>query len=201
MPGGKLTTHRAHSTRHVLYLVALRRLPSTVGTATTVFPFTQMITTFITPWGRYRYKMLPQGCIASGDGYSRRFDEIVSHIPNKTKCIDDTLLWGDNLTESFFQAVEWLDICGHHGIILNPDKFVFGSDTLEFAGVNITSTNVRPCKKYLDIICDFPTPTNITDVCSWFGLINQVSNAFAATEPHATLSPITQTWDTLQMGQ
>ena len=50
------------------------------------------LTTFITPWGRYRYKTAPQGYIASGDGYSRRFDEIASHIPDKTKCIDDTLL-------------------------------------------------------------------------------------------------------------
>ena len=43
------------------------------------------LTTFITPWGRYRYKTAPQGYIASGDGYSRRFDEIVAHVPNKTK--------------------------------------------------------------------------------------------------------------------
>ena len=49
-------------------------------------------TTFITPWGRYRFCVAPQGYIASGDGYTRRFDEIVSQVPNKTKCIDDTLL-------------------------------------------------------------------------------------------------------------
>ena len=55
------------------------------------------LTTFITPWGRYRYNTAPLGYIVSGDGYSRRFDEIVSHVPNKTKCIDDSLLWADNL--------------------------------------------------------------------------------------------------------
>lgn len=41
---------------------------------------------------------------------------------------------------------------------------------------------MRTCRKYLDAIRDFPTPTNITDVRSWFGLINQVSYAFAANE-------------------
>ncbi|KAK3704765.1 hypothetical protein QZH41_000934 [Actinostola sp. cb2023] len=139
------------------------------------------LTTFITPWGRYRYKTAPQGYIASGDGYSRRFDEIVSHVPNKTKCVDDTLLWADNLSESFTQAIDWLDLCGHHGITLNPDKFVFGADSVEFAGFEITPDSVRPCKKYLDAIRNFPTPANITDMRSWFGLINQVSYAFAAT--------------------
>ena len=138
------------------------------------------LTTFITPWGCYRYKTAPQGYIASGDGYSRRFDEIVSHIPDKTKVIDDTLLWADDLTASFHQAVNCLDICGRHGIILNPDKFVFGQDNVEFAGFEITPTNVRPCARYLDAIRNFPTPTNLTDIRSWFGLINQVSYAFAA---------------------
>ena len=63
------------------------------------------LTTFITPWGRYRYRTAPQGYIASGDGYSRRFDEIASDFPNKTKCIDDTLLWADNLEESFLSGL------------------------------------------------------------------------------------------------
>ena len=140
------------------------------------------LTTFLTPWGRYRYKVAPQGYIASGDGYTRRFDEIVSHIPNKTKCIDDTLLWADNLTESFFQAVEWLDTCGRHGITLNPGKFVFAEDTVEFAGFEITNDSVRPCKRYLEAIRDFPKPTNLTDIRSWFGLVNQVAYAFAAAD-------------------
>ena len=122
------------------------------------------------------------GYIASGDGYSRRFDEIASHIPDKTKCIDDTSLWADDLTASFHQAVEWLDLCGHNGIILNPAKFKFGEDTVEFAGFEITNNSVRPCKKYLDAIQNFPKPSNITDVRSWFGLVNQVSYAFSATE-------------------
>ena len=140
------------------------------------------LTTFITPWGRYRYRTAPQGYIASGDGYSRRFDEIVSDVPNKTKCIDDTLIWADNLKENFFQACNWLDICGRNGITLNPEKFVFGQETVEFAGFEITPDSVRPCKKFLQAIMDFPTPRNITDIRSWFGLINQVSYTFSMTD-------------------
>ena len=70
------------------------------------------MTSFITPWGRYRYKTAPQGYIASGDDYTRRFDEIASDVPNKTKCIDDTILWSDSITAAFHQAVEWLQLCG-----------------------------------------------------------------------------------------
>ena len=136
-------------------------------------------TTFITPWGRYRYRTAPQGYIASGDGYTRRYDEITSSIPNKTKCVDDTLLWSDTIEESFFQAANWLDTCGRHGITLNPEKFRFAQDEVEFAGFEITNDTVRPCKRYIRAITDFPTPQSLTDIRSWFGLVNQVSYAFS----------------------
>ena len=142
-------------------------------------PDDRHLTTFITPWGRYRYLVAPQGYIASGDGYSRRYDEIVADIPRKTKCIDDTLLWSHSIVECFFQAVHWLDICGKNGITLNQDKFVFAEETVEFAGFEITTDSVHPCKKYLQAITDFPTPKNISDIRSWFGLVNQVSYAFS----------------------
>ena len=140
------------------------------------------LTTFITPWGRYRYLVAPQGYIASGDGYSRRFDEIVADIPSKTKCVDDTLMWSSSIQDAFFQPAKWLDVCGHNGITLNPSKFAFARNTVEFAGFEITPTTVRPCPRFLQAIQDFPTPGTITDIRSWFGLVNQVSYAFASAE-------------------
>ena len=70
----------------------------TPGTGTTVHSVLlpeedRHLTTFITPWGRYRYRTAPQGYAASDDEYTRRYDEIVSHIPRKIKGIDDVLLW------------------------------------------------------------------------------------------------------------
>ena len=46
--------------------------------------------TFITPWGLYRYRMAPQGFPDSGDGYARKFDEIIADVERNTKCVDDT---------------------------------------------------------------------------------------------------------------
>ena len=139
-------------------------------------------TTFITPWGRFRYCVAPQGYIASGDAYTRRFDEIISEFPNHTKCVDDALLWANNIEEAFFQVVKWLDLCGKNGITLNPDKFVFAKDTVEFAGFEISKSTVRPCPKLFDAIDRFPTPTNITDIRSWHGLVNQVSYNFSSAD-------------------
>ena len=150
--------------------------------AVPLHPDDKHFTTFITPWGRYRYCSAPQGYLESGDGFTRRFDEITAHIPNKTKCADDTLLWADSIDQAFWQTVQWLDTCGRNGITQNPDKFVFGKDTVEFAGFEISLTSVKPCSKVLQSIKDFPTPRNVTDIRSWFGLVNQVAYAFAVAD-------------------
>ena len=136
-------------------------------------------TTFITPWGRYRYRSAPQGYIASGDAYTAKYDTLVAHIPCKTKCIDDALLWSADIETAFHQATEWLDVCAKNGITLNPRKFRFAKDEVEFAGFDITRTDVKPSRKYLDAISEFPTPLGITDVRAQFSLVNQVAYAFS----------------------
>ena len=139
-------------------------------------------TTFITPRGRFRYCVAPQGYISSGDAYTRRYDELVADIPNKVKCVDDALIYSNSLEQAFWDTIDWLDLCGHNGITLNPTKFVFAKPEVEFAGFQISLNTVKPCSRMFEAIGSFPTPKNITDVRSWFGLINQVSYAFAAAD-------------------
>ena len=46
-----------------------------------------------------QYHTAPQGYIASGDGYTIRYDEITSSISNKTRCVHNTLLWSDKIED------------------------------------------------------------------------------------------------------
>ncbi len=137
------------------------------------------LTTFITPWGRYRYKVAPQGFLASGDGYTQRFDSIIADFEDKVKCVDDTCMWSDSIEESFFQACRWLDLCARHGITLVPKKFQFAQDNVDFAGLVVTLLKIKPCKKFLDSILQFPTPKDISGARAWFGLVNQGAYAFS----------------------
>ena len=134
------------------------------------------LTTFTTPWGLFRYKRAPQGFSSSGDGYNRRFSDLTAHIPRIERCVDDTLMHDANLEEHWWRAIEFIELCGRMGIVLNPEKFQFAQSTVTFAGFRITKDSVEPLPKYLDSISGFPTPKNATDIKSWFGLVNQVSH-------------------------
>ena len=139
-------------------------------------------TTFITEWGRYKYCRAPMGFHASGDAYTRRFDDITSGF-DRVKCIvDDSILWDENIETSFWHTFDYLKLCSSNGIVFNPEKFVFAQDIVEFAGFEITSDGFRPPQRILDAIRNFPTPKNITDMRSWFGLVNQVAYSFSQTD-------------------
>ena len=185
-----LNRHSVRQTHHVEspFHLAVRVPQNTLKTVTDAWngyhsvplhPDDRHLTTFITPWGRYRYKVAPQGFIASGDGYNQRFDTIIADFPNKVKCVDDTLKWVTTIEASFFQLCNWCDLCYRNGITLTPKKLQFAQPVVDFAGLTVTLTNVCPSVKFLQAIKDFPTPTDISGARSWFGLINQGAYAFS----------------------
>ena len=136
-------------------------------------------TTFLTAWGRYRYRTAPQGFLAAGDAYTARYDSIIADFDNVKKCIDDSILWADNLEQIFHHTCRYISHCASAGISFNSSKFVFGAEEVEFLGFQLTKDAVKPTDTYLASIQDFPEPSDLTGARSWFGLINQVNFAFA----------------------
>ena len=134
------------------------------------------LTTFITPFGRWRYTRAPQGFLSSGDGYNRRFDAVLASFERKERCVDDTIHYDSDLKEHWWRTIDFLTRVWQAGIVLNQDKFQFAERSVDFAGFRVSDTTIEPLPKYLDAIRDFPVPTSTTDIRSWFGLVNQVSN-------------------------
>ena len=136
-------------------------------------------TTFLTPYGRYRYKSCPQGFLAAGDAYSHRMDLIVEDIPRLRKCIDDSLLYDSDIETNFHRVCSFLETCSKQGCVFNPEKFQFGEQKVKFLGFNITKDGVTPTEDFLQNIRSFPIPKTITDIRSWYGAVAQISYAFS----------------------
>ena len=134
------------------------------------------LTTFITPFGRWRYTRAPQGFLSSGDGYNQRFDTILTDFVRKERCVDDTIHYDNDLETHWWRTIDFLSMMGIAGAVMNPDKFQFAERSVNFAGFRITETSIEPLPKYIDAIRTFPTPKCTKDIRSWFGLVNQVSN-------------------------
>ena len=134
------------------------------------------LTTFITPFGKFRYTRSLQGFKSSGDGYNRRMDRILSEFPRRERIVDDCLHYDSDLEEHWWRTIDVLITLGSNGVVLNADKVQFSKKTVDFAGFRISEERIEPLEKYLSAIKDFPVPKSTTDVRSWFGLVNQVAN-------------------------
>lgn len=135
------------------------------------------LTTFITPFGRWRYKRAVQGYLSSGDGFNRRYDTILSDFGRKERITDDNLHYdpATDMEAHWWRTIDLLETTGRSGIVLNPDKFQFCKRDVDFAGFHISGENITPLPKYISAIKNFPTPTSSTDIKSWFRLVNQVA--------------------------
>ena len=139
-------------------------------------------TTFITEWGRYHYCRASMGLHTSGDAYTRRFDDITSDFERKVRCVDDTLLWDQSIDAAFWHTFDYIKLCADNGIVFNEEKFEFTKDVVEFTGFEITSDGFRPPARIIEAIKNFPKPEKVTDIRSWFGLVNQVAYTFYQAE-------------------
>ena len=142
-------------------------------------PGDRHLTTFVTEWGRYRYRTVPQGLISAGDAYTQRKAEIMTDIPGQATCVDDSILYDDSIEQNFYKVCKFLTTGSQGGCTFNPQKFQFGKQEVNFLGFLITADGVQTTPEFRESILNFPTPKNITDIRSWFGCVNQVSYSFA----------------------
>jgi hypothetical protein len=101
----------------------------------------QPLTTFITEWGRFMYLRMPQGFVATGDAYTRRYDEIIDGVERKVKIVDDTLLYDESIEQAFYHMWDYLTLCANNGVVVNAKKFKFCQDTIDFARLTINPTS------------------------------------------------------------
>ena len=92
------------------------------------------------------------GHCSSSDAYTRRFDDIIEHIPRKMKCVDDVLLHDNSIESSFWHTYNFLETCSQKGITLKPEKFNFCKREVGFVGFHIGWDAYRPTEERLSAI-------------------------------------------------
>ena len=102
------------------------------------------VTKFLCEFGRYWCVGSGQGLICSGDAYTHRFDNITSKFQKVVRCVDDSLLWEDDLKTSFDLVCRYLSTCSRGGINFNKQKFKFAEETVDYVGFTITMDEIKP---------------------------------------------------------
>jgi hypothetical protein len=153
----------------------------------------QELTTFICQEGRFKYLRAPMGLNSTGDEYNRRCDLAIAGVPNVEKVVDDMLVHNPTLEAHVGNVRQLLQRCRENGITLNREKFNFGQSKVKFVGYIVGTDGIAADPEKVSAIVEFPTPKNLTDLRSFFGIINQLGSfSSEVSSAAAPLRPLLQ---------
>ena len=157
-------------------------------------PSCQHLTTFATPWGRYRFLRAPQGLNCSGDEYNRRQDAAFDGQQDLVRVVDDLLLYHEKFADHIAGLCRVLVAARQARITFNPNKFFFAQRQLMWAGFQIQQGGFAVDPDKLRAIRDFPPPKNITELRSLLGLVEQFAGfSTAVADAKGPLRPLLST--------
>ena len=137
----------------------------------------QKLTTFITPFGRFKYLRAPYGICSISEHYNRRMDEALAGMKDFRKIVDDVVIFDQNEQEHVEHVRQILQRCQEKNISLNRDKFRFLQSEVPFAGFKLTPEGYSINSDITAATSNFPTPGSRTDLRSFFGLTNQLASS------------------------
>ena len=127
------------------------------------------LTTFKTPWGRFRFLRNSQGLISAGDEFNRRTDEAFERIDNMAKIVDDCLAYDADFDTHVHHVREILTRARECGITISPKKFEFGMSKVDFCGFTVCEEGWTVDDDKIAAIKNFPMPTCRTDLRFFMG--------------------------------
>ena len=146
------------------------------------------MTTFITPFGRIAFLRAPYGITSIAEHYNRRMDEAFEGMAGFRKVVGDVIVFSRTREEHIQHVRKFLTRCQEKGISLNAGKLQLTQQTVKFAGFIVSGDGYRPDPELVRALSDFPTPGNLTEVRSFFGLVNQLAYFVENVSEH--LAPI-----------
>lgn len=134
------------------------------------------LTTFETPFGRYRWIRLPFGISPSPEIFQARIHAALTGLKGVACIADDILIYGCGNTLEEAEAdhdrklVALLDRCRERNLHLNEDKLQLRRPTTVFMGHELSKAGLQPDKRKVTAILEMPTPTDRAAVHRLIGM-------------------------------
>ena len=135
----------------------------------------QLLTTFITPWGRYCFLRLPYGITTGSEQFQRCMAEKFTGLEGVECNIDDILIHGRNQEEHDQRLHAVLNKLKEAHITLNPEKGEFSKSSIKILGHIVSSDGIKPDPDKIKSILNLPVPKNVAEIRSFLGMVNQQS--------------------------
>lgn len=137
-------------------------------------PSSRLLTTFVTPYGRFCFNRLPFGISSSPEVFQRSMSQFLEGLEGVICHIDDILIHGPTQEIHNRRVHQVLQRLKTAGVTLN-DKCEFSKKSISFLGHIIAPEGVSAHPEKIKAIQDFPTPTNVSELQRFNGMVNQLA--------------------------
>ena len=136
------------------------------------------LTTFGTPWGRYRWKRLPFGIAVASEEFQRRLNQELEGLDGVKAIADDILVYGEGETHEEAIADHdrrlraLFERCREREIKLNVKKMKLKEKQVAYMGHLFTDQGLQVDPEKTRAIRNMPTPKDRKGVQRLLGMVN-----------------------------
>ena len=136
------------------------------------------LTTFATPWGRFRWLRMPFGIAPAPEEFQRRLNEALEGLDGVRTIADDIIVFGvgdtdeEAVVDHDHKLVALLERCRQRHIKLNKDKMKFKLPQLSYVGHVISAEGLKPDPAKVEAIQNMPPPADKQGLRRIMGMVN-----------------------------
>ncbi|KAK2713508.1 hypothetical protein QYM36_009396 [Artemia franciscana] len=150
------------------------------------------LTTFATPFGRFKFRRMPFGLISAQDEFQRRMEEAFEGVPGFSVIVDDIIISGKSETEHDVNTRAALTRARERTVKLNKAKSILKSESIPYFGHVISKGGIHPDPNKVNALKEMPRPRNREELQTLLAMLNYLScyipNLSSQNEPLRTLS-------------
>ncbi|KAJ8351148.1 hypothetical protein SKAU_G00226240 [Synaphobranchus kaupii] len=133
------------------------------------------LTTFNTPFWRYRFLRLPFGLISAQDEFQRKIDETYQGLDGVVAIVDDVLIYGATQEEHDRNLRAMLQRSREKGVRLNPEKSIIGATEVSYFGHRLSAEGIKPDPAKISAIKRMEPPKNRAELETVLGMANYLA--------------------------
>src|SRR5277367_1711842 len=136
-------------------------------------PESSKLTTFLLPFGRFKFERLPFGITSAPEVFQKRMLQILEGLEGVVCHMDDILVFGRNQAEHDSRLQGVLERLKKARVTLNS-KCEFSKRTIRFLGHIVDSQGIRPDEAKIEAIMKMPRPEGVADIRRLLGMVNHL---------------------------
>lgn len=130
----------------------------------------QEVSTFVTPDGLYKFKVMPFGMVNAPASFQRLINTIIHDIPQCHAYLDDIVVFSNNFNDHLHQLKLLFQKLKQANLTINLVKSQFCHAEIEYLGHVVGNGKVKPVNAKVKAIQEFPVPKTQKQLRGFLGM-------------------------------